>query len=418
MKRRSQRLNPSAMAYEPVVEMKKQKSAAPHSEDLAVPGCSYTAVAAPKPSKTSQYQQLLAMDKQDLVRNVESSLCHLCDGITSAGLGVVLVNCLHTFCAECLKQSLLKGDTVRCPFPKGRYECVGNVEDRELEALLDPDEYRALMERQFEAISDVPPAEEKPKKATVTSRADLELLVTLSDASVVPNPEAFECPICFVPYEPYEGVILRDCFHCFCRECLGSSIKHADDVVVKCPYKDNDSSCESVIQDREIRTLLSAKDYGAYLERSLKKAESLAGKAAFHCKTPDCAGWCLVEAEVNWFECPVCQASNCLKCKALHDGMTCEDYQDRLTGNYENRRSERAVQNMMDAGQAMLCPSCKMVLTKIQGCDYIVCSVCKTGVCWATRGPRWGPLGVGDTSGGCRCKVNGMKCHPNCNNCH
>lgn len=395
------------------VENKKSKPA-PNS-DLELPGCSYTE--APRPA--GQYQKLLALDQQDLVYNSEPSLCHLCNGTTSAGLGVVLVNCLHSFCVECLKESLRKGDSVRCPFPNGRYECVGNLEDRELVALLDPEEYRALMERQFEAIKDASAATEETKKVSPPSRADLELLVTLSDASVVPNPESFECPICFVPYEPYEGVILRDCFHSFCRECLAGSIRHADDVIVKCPYNDNNNSCESVIQDREIRTLLSAADYGAFLERSLKKAESLAGKSAFHCKTPDCVGWCLTEAaDVNWFDCPVCQARNCLKCEALHADMTCEDYQDRLLGNFENRRSERALQNLVSAGEAIPCPKCTMVLTKIDGCDFVTCSLCKTAVCWVTRGPRWGPKGTGDTSGGCRCKVNGIKCHPNCNNCH
>jgi hypothetical protein len=38
---------------------------------------------------------------------------------------------------------------------------------------------------------------------------------------------------------------------------------------------------------------------------------------------------------------------------------------------------------------------------------------------WPTQGPRWGPKGHGDTSGGCRCRVdNGKLCVPNCQNCH
>lgn len=38
---------------------------------------------------------------------------------------------------------------------------------------------------------------------------------------------------------------------------------------------------------------------------------------------------------------------------------------------------------------------------------------------WPTQGPRWGPKGRGDTSGGCRCRVDGGKlCVPNCQNCH
>ena len=37
----------------------------------------------------------------------------------------------------------------------------------------------------------------------------------------------------------------------------------------------------------------------------------------------------------------------------------------------------------------MHCPSC--IVTKKIGCDWIYCSVCKTEMCWATKGPRWGP---------------------------
>lgn len=39
----------------------------------------------------------------------------------------------------------------------------------------------------------------------------------------------------------------------------------------------------------------------------------------------------------------------------------------------------------------MLCPGCSIVLSKQQGCDWIKCAVCYTEICWATKGPRWGP---------------------------
>lgn len=100
----------------------------------------------------------------------------------------------------------------------------------------------------------------------------------------------------------------------------------------------------------------------------------------------------------------------------------------------------------------MNCPQCGIVVQKKDGCDWICCVMCRTEICWVTKQARWGPnvgtfyspfspdltftgylvsefrvwsspsvlalQGRGDTSGGCRCRVNGHTCHPNCQNCH
>uniref|UniRef100_A0A182JMM8 RING-type domain-containing protein n=1 Tax=Anopheles atroparvus TaxID=41427 RepID=A0A182JMM8_ANOAO len=67
--------------------------------------------------------------------------------------------------------------------------------------------------------------------------------------------------------------------------------------------------------------------------------------------------------------------------------------------------------------QALQCPNCGVAIMKVFGCDAVICTRCKTEICWVTRGPRWGPARKGDTSGGCRCGEDGKKCHPNCTNC-
>lgn len=125
-------------------------------------------------------------------------------------------------------------------------------------------------------------------------------------------------------------------------------------------------------------------------------------------------------------------------------------------------------QTLVQLGEAMHCPTCHIIVQKKDGCDWIRCTVCQTEICWVTKGPRWGPgvstpgggpppppslhtspfpghgphpwsqrglgaqdwvlwapltrspprQGPGDTSGGCRCNVNGQRCHPRCQNCH
>ncbi|KAJ8303511.1 hypothetical protein KUTeg_019907 [Tegillarca granosa] len=209
--------------------------------------------------------------------------------------------------------------------------------------------------------------EEREKKSAENFRQ----LLAAEDQHLVTNTEEFDCPICFDIIEPGEGVILRECLHAFCK--------------------------------------------------SLSTAESQAANS-FHCKTPDCRGWCIYEDLENFFKCPVCKHENCLTCKAIHEGMNCKQYQEDLKIRASNdkaaKRTQEMLQNMVKEGEAMHCPKCQVIVQKKDGCDWIKCSICKTEICWVTKGFRWGPMGPGDISGGCRCRVNGQQCHVNCNNCH
>nr|CAD7454357.1 unnamed protein product [Timema tahoe] len=257
-------------------------------------------------------------------------------------------------------------------------------------------------------------------------------LVNLDNTDLVPNVEPFDCPVCLVPYEGREGVVLRDCLHTFCRMCLANTVAFNEEAEVKCPYRDADYACDSVLQEREIKALVAPAVYEQHLAKSVAQAENKIGNT-FHCKTADCKGWCIFEDNVNEFRCPVCRRFNCLTCQAIHEGLNCRQYQEQVKQESETNADARrtkemleatvsssnlVLQEMVDRGEAMACPTCQVVLMKKWGCDWLRCSMCKTEICWVTRGPRWGPGGKGDTTGGCQCGVNGVKCHPRCNYCH
>ncbi|XP_029674449.1 uncharacterized protein LOC115242359 [Formica exsecta] len=251
--------------------------------------------------------------------------------------------------------------------------------------------------------------------------ARYEELISLENWGVIPNSEPIECPICFVTYGPSEGVILRDCLHMFCRPCIANTIAYCEEAEVKCPYRDTDYTCESTLQEREIKAVVEPEVYQQHLAKSITQAENNAGNKAFHCKTPDCPAWCIYDDDVHNFLCPVCGADNCLTCQVVHTGKNCEQYQELQLSkdtDHESKRTAAMLKEMVDRGEALACPTCAVVLIKKWGCDWLVCSMCKTEICWVTRGPRWGPGGKGDTSGGCKCGTNGIKCHPRCNYCH
>ncbi|XP_076242156.1 uncharacterized protein LOC143184076 [Calliopsis andreniformis] len=277
-----------------------------------------------------------------------------------------------------------------------------------------------VVEEECEVVEEPQKTKESTPEETKMER--YEELISLENCDVIPNSEPIECPVCFVTYGPREGVILRDCLHMFCRSCIANTIRYCEEAEVKCPYRDSEYTCESTLQEREIKALVEPEVYQQHLAKSIAQAENNAGNNAFHCKTPDCPGWCIYDDDVNNFLCPVCRANNCLTCQAIHTGKNCKQYQQELRlskeTDQESRRTAAMLEEMVDRGEALACPTCAVVLMKKWGCDWLRCSMCKTEICWVTRGPRWGPGGKGDTSGGCRCGENGVKCHPRCNYCH
>lgn len=105
-------------------------------------------------------------------------------------------------------------------------------------------EIRTSSNRRKKKLAPQPPGHGTHNRKSATY---LELL-NLDNAGIVPNIEPFECTICFIVYQEGEGVVLRDCLHIFCKECLGYAIQYCEEPEVKCPYKDTEYSCEMSLQ--------------------------------------------------------------------------------------------------------------------------------------------------------------------------
>ncbi|KAM9859617.1 ranBP-type and C3HC4-type zinc finger-containing protein 1 [Aulostomus maculatus] len=241
-------------------------------------------------------------------------------------------------------------------------------------------------------------------------------LLETDSMNLILNTSEVDCPICFSSLGPGEGIVLRECLHTFCRECLKGTIVNSNNAEVSCP-----DNCESKLLDREIKELLTEEELQRFYELRLSIAESCS-EYSFHCQTPNCRGWCIYEDEVDEFHCEICQETSCILCRAIHKDMTCKEYQDDLRIRAQNDKTafqtKQMLENLLLNGEATKCPRCDIVVQKKDGCDWICCLMCKTEICWVTKQARWGPKGNGDTSGGCKCRVNNQLCHPNCQNCH
>ncbi|PAA53161.1 hypothetical protein BOX15_Mlig014046g1, partial [Macrostomum lignano] len=251
-------------------------------------------------------------------------------------------------------------------------------------------------------------------------------LMNLTQGSLIPVPaqQGFECPICLCDVggddddgDGIRGLRLRECGHEVCENCLRDHALNSDRLPVICPCE----PCQQTVTEAELKELLTDEQLARLQRLGLRQAEAVITNA-FHCVTPNCEAFVELVDNVNEFECEVCQEHNCVTCRASHKDLTCQQYQDDLRRRAENDENAKLglqkLEDMLQSGEAMKCPKCQVFLSKREGCDWLMCSVCRTEICWATRGPRWGPGGQGDTSGGCRCRVNNKRCHPNCMNCH
>lgn len=174
------------------------------------------------------------------------------------------------------------------------------------------------------------------------------------------------------------------------RECLQRHIVSSEDTDIKCPSNEG-YECDGVLTDSEIRALVSNENYDGILKRRLNRGLATL-KNIFNCKTVNCEGVCEYEDNVNFFDCPLCRKKNCLTCKAIHEGMTCKQYQDDLNLRAQHdinaRKDKEAIeviifrhnycieniwfisnfvfliefQQMIQNREAMYCPGCKYKL--------------------------------------------------------
>lgn len=349
---------------------------------------------------------------------LEIGLCGLCEKHIEMKKEGKKLQCLHTFCRPCLVNSIKTNKEIRicCPLPADK--CDKDISDAEIESLFGEAEFQEIMTGLMMRISKVIEDNREKEKAAKLVITNLE---KMDQQNFNENTEMFECPVCSLETEIGTGVILKNCSHQICKECINSTIQFSEHIEVKCPFMDDDGSCDKKIQDREIRSLATKEVFEKYLEKSLNSAEVVT-ENAYHCKTPNCNGWVVYDADVHRFACQVCSKINCITCKVIHHGKTCEEYLDEINPNARNVRelleTEMAMKALVASGQAMHCPQCGIIVEKADGCDYLTCTVCKLAICWITRKPRRDLIKGGVLIQGCNCRVNGVRCHPDCGNCH
>lgn len=233
---------------------------------------------------------ILELEFDDEYSNLLDIPCVLCDELVAFGKGTTIPGCGHSMCPNCVAKAILQEQTL-CPVADGRGKCVAQIPTGLIRHVLPAVEFEQYQIQSMEALDDV----------------DLVL-----------NTSQFECSICLCQIEPGFGVVLRDCVHEFCFECIRQQVKHCEDAQVICPFKDHEYSCEAYLQQREVRGVLADQaDYNRHLSLCLRVAERRLSNT-FHCTTRDCIGFCVREEGQLVFLCPVCKQTNCTVCEVIH----------------------------------------------------------------------------------------------------
>lgn len=264
------------------------------------------------PPVTSTFDTLVKMSQEALISNKEDADCMVCKRKQDNEQGVVLKDCVHVFCRRCLIHAINNNpnSVMMCPSTG----CVGEVRDEEIKALLNPEAY------------------EKYVLETLCKMNVFDVTELHENYEFVENKNKFGCAICLQNIKPGDGIVIKNCLHEYCKPCLGRYIQKSDSAIVPCPFRADDRTrCIGFLMDSEIRSLVSTETYLEFLTKSLDQAEATNANA-YHCKTPNCPLWVEIDELVTEFTCPRCNRENCIKCKAVHQGTSCDDYQEMIHG--------------------------------------------------------------------------------------
>ncbi|KAF5318558.1 hypothetical protein D9619_010835 [Psilocybe cf. subviscida] len=179
------------------------------------------------------------------------------------------------------------------------------------------------------------------------------------------------CPICLS--EPSSPVNLP-CGHSACKSCIQSYLLAATELKsfpLKC--LGDDGKCKQLVPLSIGKSFLNAGDNHALLTAAFTSHIERHPEEFHYCPTPDCPQIYRTASSGCFIQCPSCLVKICAGCnKDAHEGLTCKEVNE----------GDQLFRDWLQKNAVKQCPSCKMAIEKIDGCNHIQCGMCKTHVCW------------------------------------
>jgi len=207
------------------------------------------------------------------------------------------------------------------------------------------------------------------------NRGSLEILSTqprsTTNADFILNiPSMFTCSICFTDYYRTPE-ITSSCSrnHNFCKACFTEYLEHliseSNAIKIVCPQ----DGCMETVEVTFIKQLVSTPLLEKY-KIKLQTLQNIPDPTQIICQKPNCKKTIKISRTKEFTICQ-CGTKICNKCQNYcHKDKTCLQAINEELGEFSKNNEIR------------LCTNCKVIVTKIEGCQHITCSVCKSDWCW------------------------------------
>jgi len=257
-----------------------------------------------------------------------------------------IIDCNHHFCDECLldsiKSTIINDNTtidylvIKCP----KYSCDYNIPNKLVSQILREYEEYGLL-RKFNKHNSV-------------------------------------CEICYNTFEFIEIEIIEDCEHFCCTDCL---VKWIETVIndggskIMCPH----NLCKTCLSYDYINKIVTDNDKYYLLKEYTDNCECVIDNGIrLMCPTCNCICKKSSSYGTHAMYCGSCNQCYCYVCNEIHE------YGDYSYCRKESEISEllSEVSNTLGSTNVKLCPICRIIIDKIDGCNSMKCENCKVKFCW------------------------------------
>lgn len=195
------------------------------------------------------------------------------------------------------------------------------------------------------------------------------------------------CLVCFDELPGTDFVLLPECQHQFCKNCIGYicllNVKEGTLANLKCP----EEKCDEEIPVSVLRSALPQELFERWGKLAFSQGLSKIPDLQF-CPRCEAAS---IQDPGSLGRCVYCEFVFCIICRGKwHAGEPC--FEIDADGNVveeehdPSNSAKKPKVNWKDFAYlnstSKRCPNCGSPITKISGCNHVVCAICQTHMCW------------------------------------